>query len=174
MTDISRRSESFKAKIKTGGCYVKIDDLFIHESEALSREMLLIERYGRKDQGGTLLNKTDGGELPGWLSSEERNAAVTAAIERALAEYKKVRNIDNDDTARMLRIEKVLDLIPVSRVSLYRMIKAGQFPAPIKAHGISLWPNHEIRKWRDNLLASRKFASSIVERKRRRDMDDLV
>jgi predicted DNA-binding transcriptional regulator AlpA len=43
-------------------------------------------------------------------------------------------------------------LIPVSRSTWYRMVKAGQAPAPIKLHtGVSAWRVGDLRGW----LASR-------------------
>lgn len=80
----------------------------------------------------------------------------------------------HDEDLRMLRIDRVLELIPVSRVSLYRMIKAGQFPRPVKLGGSSAWSNHEIRKWRDNLLLSRGIARTMEKKRRERDLSDLV
>ena len=170
VSSLHGRSEKFLSKIRDESCYVRIDDLFYNESEALAKEMVLIERYGRKDQGGVLFNKTDGGEFPSRGDPQERIAAVDKAIERALLDYKRANDIEGDDNVRMLRIEKVLDLIPVSRVSLYRMIKNGKFPPPVKAHGVSLWSNREIRKWRDDLFAARKQPSAP----RKRDLSDLV
>ena len=79
-----------------------------------------------------------------------------------------------DDDLRMLRIDRVLELIPVSRVTLYRMIKAGQFPKPVKLGGSSAWSNAEVRKWRDNLLLAREMAANIQAKQRKRDLEDLV
>lgn len=52
---------------------------------------------------------------------------------------------ENDDL-RMLRIEQVLDLFPVSRVTLYRMIRAGEFPEPMKMGRTSLWRRSHLRR----------------------------
>lgn len=72
----------------------------------------------------------------------------------------------DDEDIRMLRIEAVLELVPVSKVSIYRMIKSGEFPAPIKAGGSSLWCNDEVRAWKNSRLKER--------RQPRRDNSDLV
>jgi len=40
----------------------------------------------------------------------------------------------------LLRIEGVLGLIPVSKSTLYRMIRDRQFPNPVKVRGCSCWP----------------------------------
>lgn len=55
---------------------------------------------------------------------------------------------ENEDL-RMLRIEQVIDLFPVSRVTLYRMINAGEFPAPTKLGRTSLWRRSHLRRWID-------------------------
>lgn len=70
----------------------------------------------------------------------------------------------HDEDLRLLRIEQVLELVPFARSSLYRSIKAGEFPAPVKHGGMSLWCNEEIRVWKRKLMASRSA----------RDNDDLV
>lgn len=57
-----RRSAEFMAEYAKGGCFVEIVDDFIHESDSLAHEIELIEMYGRRDDGGLLINKTDGGE----------------------------------------------------------------------------------------------------------------
>lgn len=69
----------------------------------------------------------------------------------------------DDEELRMLRIEKVIDLFPISKVSLYRMIKKGEFPAPVKLGGCSVWSNVELKAWLRNRLTPR-----------RREIDDLV
>ena len=81
----------------------------------------------------------------------------------------------DDEDIRMLRLERVLELIPVSKVHIYRMIKAKQFPVPVKVGNVSLWCNDEIREWKKRRLAShRMLVEEIVNRKRRREVDDLA
>lgn len=53
----------------------------------------------------------------------------------------------SDDEIRLLRLDKVLDLIPVGRSSLYRAIKEGNFPPPIKIGGVSVWQYNDVRDW---------------------------
>jgi predicted DNA-binding transcriptional regulator AlpA len=55
----------------------------------------------------------------------------------------------DDEDLRLLRIEQVLELIPVARSSIYRMIEAKTFPAPEKLGSVSVWSNQEIRAWKD-------------------------
>jgi predicted DNA-binding transcriptional regulator AlpA len=80
-----------------------------------------------------------------------------------------------DEDLRMLRLERVLELIPVSKVHIYRMIKAKEFPAPVKVGHVSLWSNEEIREWKKRRLAApRMLVNELLERKRRREVDDLA
>jgi prophage regulatory protein len=81
-----------------------------------------------------------------------------------------------DEDLRLLRIERVLDLIPVSRNTLYRMVKEGEFPAPYKFRGNSCWSNEELRDW---LIAN--YPNGFVFRRKakpgklhRREIDDLA
>lgn len=70
--DVYDRSDEFKAVYAKGGCTVEIVDWFIHESQALAYEVELIELYGRRDHGGVLVNKTDGGDgCVGHIKSAE-------------------------------------------------------------------------------------------------------
>jgi prophage regulatory protein len=46
--------------------------------------------------------------------------------------------------------ELLKNFIPVSRTTLWRMVKAGQFPAPIKLRGATAWKELEIKVWLDN------------------------
>lgn len=73
-----QRSKEFKEIYTQGGCAVEIVDWFIHESQAHAHEVELIELYGRRDFGGTLVNKTDGGEGISGLSAEGR-AKISAS-----------------------------------------------------------------------------------------------
>lgn len=76
----TRRSEEFKRVHAVGGCTVDIVDWFIHESQAHAFEVELIARYGRRDMGGLLVNKTDGGEgSSGWVPSAETRAKISKA-----------------------------------------------------------------------------------------------
>ncbi|TIV38948.1 MAG: hypothetical protein E5V91_12445 [Mesorhizobium sp.] len=66
------RSEDFKSVHAQGCCTVEIVDWFIHESQAHACEVELIERYGRREFGGLLVNKTDGGDGVSNPSAETR------------------------------------------------------------------------------------------------------
>ena len=179
-SSLNGRDETFVKKIKSERCYVQIDDVFAKESEALAREGFLIDQYKRIPDGGLLFNKRGGSEMSSLgVGSSTLEQWTKDAIDSAIAEFKKIASTDSDP--RMLRIDRVLELIPVSRVTLYRMIKAGQFPRPVKLGGSSAWSNQEIRKWRNNLLSSRLVAEGMVKeqeekakRRRKREMSDLV
>lgn len=77
---VYKRSFEFKAAYSQGGCTVEIVDEFIMESQAHAHEMQLIEQYGRREFGGLLVNKTDGGEgLTGMVHTAEAKAKISAA-----------------------------------------------------------------------------------------------
>ena len=75
------RSKEFKEVYSVGGCAVEIVDWFIHESQAHAHEIELIALYGRRDMGGLLVNKTDGGEGASGLSHPpEARAKISASL----------------------------------------------------------------------------------------------
>lgn len=43
--------------------------------------------------------------------------------------------------------DQVLQLLPVSRATLYRYIKSGKFPDSIKLGRLALWNVDDIRSW---------------------------
>jgi prophage regulatory protein len=55
--------------------------------------------------------------------------------------------VQSIDDIRLLRVEQVLEVVPVSRATLYRMIKQGEFPAPIHIGSLSVWPYSEVQNW---------------------------
>lgn len=73
----------------------------------------------------------------------------------------------DDEDLRLLRIEQVLELIPVARSSIYRMIDAQTFPAPEKLGSVSVWSNAEIRAWKDRKFPSQLAAPKSDPRSRR-------
>lgn len=62
----------------------------------------------------------------------------------------------DDEDLRLLRIEQVLELIPIGRSSLYRMIDNESFPTPAKLGTVSVWPAQEIRDWKETKFSRGK------------------
>ena len=57
---------------------------------------------------------------------------------------------------RMLTIEKVLDIVPVSRTTLYRMVEAKKFPPSMRITAqVRVWYGDEIVEWQKTLPARR-------------------
>jgi len=52
---------------------------------------------------------------------------------------------------RYLRIGDLLKRLPISRATIYRMIKHGKLPKPIKLGSSSVWIESEINAWIGNL-----------------------
>lgn len=70
--------------------------------------------------------------------------------------------LPHDEELRLLRIDRVLDLVPIGRSSLYRYVEEGSFPAPIKQGGVSLWVNTEIQAWLRDRLAARRSNEDLI------------
>lgn len=55
------------------------------------------------------------------------------------------------ETARLLRIRQVLELVPVARSCLYNWIREGRFPPPLRiGPKTSAWRETDIRAWLDS------------------------
>lgn len=78
---LAKRSAEFRAIHAAGGCSVEVVDEFVLESDAHAHEVHLIALYGRRIFGGSLVNKSDGGEgMAGLVHSAETKAKISAAI----------------------------------------------------------------------------------------------
>lgn len=75
----------------------------------------------------------------------------------------------HDEDLRMLRIDKVLELFPISKVSLYRLVKEGKFPSPMKLGATNVWSSTELRKW-----LAENARRPKANRRPRREVDDLA
>jgi predicted DNA-binding transcriptional regulator AlpA len=73
------------------------------------------------------------------------------------------------DGMRFLRLDQVLNVVPVSRATLYRMIEKHEFPAPCRLGSSSLWPFTEIRDWSEAVKRARGPTP-----KARRDEEDFI
>jgi len=68
--------------------------------------------------------------------------------------------------ARFLRIEQVLELVPVSRTTWWRGVKAKKYPQPVNiSNKRRLWRESEIMRFIDNF---NRPVESATERKSRR------
>lgn len=65
-------------------------------------------------------------------------------------------------TDKLLRIDQVSDKIGVSRATIYRLQKGGDFPRSTKVHGKCVaWSEAEIDDWIKSRLMMRKPALSF-------------
>jgi prophage regulatory protein len=64
---------------------------------------------------------------------------------------------ETQSVRRMLTLEQVLEMVPVSRATLYRLIDQGRFPKP---HYVTpnkrFWYDDEIVAWQKSLPADRQ------------------
>lgn len=59
------------------------------------------------------------------------------------------------ESKRLIRLHEVMNLIGLSRASVYNYIKEGIFPPPAKFGKSSLWEYTEIQEWISNRLQER-------------------
>lgn len=71
----------------------------------------------------------------------------------------------SEDPLSLLRLPDVKKRVPYSRSSIYALIAAGKFPAPILLGGRAVgWLSNEIDQWiADRIAASRGSALVIAE-----------
>lgn len=61
------------------------------------------------------------------------------------------------DQQVLLKIKQVLELVPVGKTTLYKMIDAGKFPRPIRLSERAVaWRKSDILQWIDNLETTEK------------------
>lgn len=75
----------------------------------------------------------------------------------------------DDECLRLLRIEQVLELVPLPRSTLYYDIRHGRFPAPIKMGNKSLWLNSDIAEWLNEKKRERKPVKKVEKKRRNED-----
>lgn len=64
---------------------------------------------------------------------------------------------------KLLRLSAVEDQTGLSRSVIYRMIKAGEFPAPIQLTGARAvaWPSSSVDTWIQSRIASAKNRGEV-------------
>ncbi|PZR90327.1 MAG: transcriptional regulator [Stutzerimonas stutzeri] len=58
-------------------------------------------------------------------------------------------------TRRYLRLKDLLERVPLSRPTIYRLVKKRDFPQPVKLGAASVWIESEIEQWVSNKMAQR-------------------
>lgn len=57
---------------------------------------------------------------------------------------------------RLIRIEELMKITSLGRTSLYRAVKLGDFPHPVKIHGrAAAWLESEVLAWFEQLKKAR-------------------
>lgn len=46
-----------------------------------------------------------------------------------------------------LSLDGVIEILPISRASIWRMVEEGRFPAPYDVRGTAMWPEKDIQQW---------------------------
>ncbi|GEM_PF-652971 len=69
---------------------------------------------------------------------------------------------------RGLSVDDVLKIVPVSKCTLYREIKAGRFPAPSRlSAGRVCWIESEVQEWLTSCIKTKPVAVEKLEAQRR-------
>lgn len=64
-----------------------------------------------------------------------------------------------DSPPRLLRLPEVLQRVPLSKPSIYKAIRAGQFPKPCKiSRRASAWDERQVEAWIEERLNARDAA----------------
>lgn len=63
--------------------------------------------------------------------------------------------LGDDRAERMVRLPEVMRRMGVSRPTIYRMIKKGEFPRPAHFGGSSVWPESEVVEQQRKILMAR-------------------
>lgn len=63
----------------------------------------------------------------------------------------------NELRSGFIRQQQLLDLLPFSSATLWRKVKASDFPAPLKlSKRVTAWRVEEVREWLDKLQSQGK------------------
>ena len=57
----------------------------------------------------------------------------------------------NAPEPKLLRIRAVLERVPLSKGTLYKMMARGEFPRPVRLGGIAVWRTVDVEAWLDSL-----------------------
>lgn len=60
-----------------------------------------------------------------------------------------------EHTRRLIRLAEVLHKVGLCKTTVYMLIAARKFPAPIKIGRTSVWPEIEIDEWISTVLTKR-------------------
>ena len=70
-------------------------------------------------------------------------------------------------TSRLLRLSEVQARSGLSRSTLYRKMREGSFPEPLKVGGRAVrWPEHEINDWLETRPRARGHTRAVTLRER--------
>jgi prophage regulatory protein len=59
-----------------------------------------------------------------------------------------------------LRLPQVEAIVGLKKSSIYKLVKSGQFPAPVKlSRKASAWPSDEVDDWQQRQIDSRNSAA---------------
>lgn len=60
-----------------------------------------------------------------------------------------------DEKIRFIDLDEVMDMVGLSRSTVYDKIKEGVFPAPVKQGHLSRWVESEVREYQQSVMDAR-------------------
>jgi prophage regulatory protein len=82
----------------------------------------------------------------------EELKAINPTLEALTAKAEKGgMNVALKEKRFFLRRPEVLKMVGLKTTMLYALIKAGNFPAPIKINAVSLWSLEDVEKWAEGV-----------------------
>lgn len=92
--------------------------------------------------------------IPAPAAQVDVNAAPTEQTEAPKARRRRAKP---SGASEYMRESELLEALPFSRATLWRRIKDGEFPAPIKLGGnLNAWRRADVSKWSDSTAAGPK------------------
>ncbi len=67
-----------------------------------------------------------------------------------------------DEKIRFIDLDEVMDMVGLSRSTVYEKIKEGVFPAPVKQGHLSRWVESEVREYQQSVMAARNPAKEAA------------
>lgn len=85
---------------------------------------------------------------------------VTCAAEEARPARRRSRSDSPDGT--LMRLVELEEMVGLKKSAIYKKIKLGEFPAPIKLGFVSLWVRAEVEVWIQQQIAVRDASSASM------------
>lgn len=130
------------------------------DEEVIARAvaLLLVEEdlRGQREDISALLDEENDGEdgvrRAASSAARLRDAETLESGDSAVSQWR-------EESERLLTREMLREIVPISDMGLWRWLRAGKFPAPIKFNGRNYWRASEVQSWIESRASSRQVTS---------------